>query len=101
MIFANILLGNSFIFTLFTWADCTDGNIVFRCDSDKNSLVIILYVLKVHFLKYVEVIIILFYTVHVDQVWISNVICAPPPCPIDHSNLLFSSAAPPLSSHQV
>ena len=23
---------------------CTDGNIVFRCDSDKNSLVIILYV---------------------------------------------------------
>ena len=34
---------------------CTDENIVFRCDSDKNSLAIIIYVLKVHFLKYVEV----------------------------------------------
>ena len=82
--FASILLGNSFVFTLFTWADCTDGNIVFRCDSDKNSLVIILYVLKVHFLKHVEVIILfLFYTVHVDQVWLSNV----PMCPAPLSQL--------------
>ena len=31
--------------------NCTNGNIVFRCDSDKNSLVIILYVLKSAFHK--------------------------------------------------
>ena len=30
---------------------CTDENAVFRCDSDKNSLVIICLYLKVHFLK--------------------------------------------------
>ena len=49
-----------------------------------------------HFLKYVEVIILfLFYTVHVDQVWLSNVPMCPAPCPNDHSNLLYSSAAPP------
>ena len=41
MIFANIPLGNLFIFTLFAWADCTDGNTTFGCDSDKNSLVFI------------------------------------------------------------
>ena len=59
---------------------CTDKNIVFRCDSDKNSLVIISYTLKVHFLKYVDVIILfLFYTVHVDQVWLSNVPICPAP----------------------
>ena len=62
MILLTFFLGNSFIFTLFTWADCTDENIVFRCDSDKNSLVIILYVLKMHFQKYVDVII-LFYSI--------------------------------------
>ena len=33
---------------------CTDENAVFRCDSDKNSLVIIFLYLKVHSLKYVE-----------------------------------------------
>ena len=30
---------------------CTDENAVFRCDSDKNSLVISCLYLKVHFLK--------------------------------------------------
>ena len=30
---------------------CTDGNTVFKCDSDKNSLVIICPCLKVHSLK--------------------------------------------------
>ena len=55
-----------------------------------------------HFLKYVGVIILfLFYTVHVDQVWLSNVPMCPAPCPSDHFNLLYSSAALPPSSHQV
>ena len=77
-------------------------NIVFGCDSDKNSLAIIYICFKMHFLKYVGVIILfLFYTVHVDQVWLSNVPMCPAPCPSDHSNLLCSSAAPPPSSHQV
>ena len=57
---------------------------------------------KMHFLKYVGIIILfLFYIVHVDQVWLSNVPMCPAPCPSDHSNLLYSSAAPPPSSHQV
>ena len=95
MIFASILLGNSFIFTLFTWADCTD-EILFS-----DVIAIIIYVSKMHFLKYVEVIILfLFYTVHVDQVWLLNVPICPSPCPNDHSNLIIASAAPPLSSHQ-
>ena len=35
------------------------------------------------------------------QVWLSNVPICPAPCLSDHSNPLFSSAAPPPSSHQV
>ena len=102
MILLTFFLGNSFIFTLFTWADCTDEISVSRCDSDKNSLAIIYICFKMHFLKYVRVIILfLFYAVHVDQVWLSNVPMCPAPCPSDHSNLLYSSAAPPPSSHQV
>ena len=38
--------------TVHNWVhSCTDENAVFRCDSNKNSLVIICLYLKVHSLK--------------------------------------------------
>ena len=102
MILLTFLIGNSFIFTLFTWADCTDEISIFRCDSDKNSLAIIYICFKMHFLKYVGIII-LFYSILFmwTRCGYQMFLCAPPPCPSDHSNLLYSSAAPPPSSHQV
>ena len=92
---------------LFTWADCTNEILISDVNSDKNSLTIIYMCLKMYCLKYV-VNLILFYfififiSIHVAQVWLSNVpLCPSPLSQVDHSNLLFSSAAPPLSSHQV
>ena len=52
--------------------------------SDKNSLAIIYICFKMHCLKYVEIVILfLFYSVHMAQVWLSNV----PPCPSPLSQL--------------
>ena len=71
--------------------------------SEKNSLAIIYMCLKMHCLKYViNFILFYFISIHVAQVWLSNVpLCPSPLSQVDHSNLLFSSAAPPFSSHQV
>ena len=97
MILLTFFLGNSFIFRLFTWADCTDEISIFRCDSDKNSLAIIYICFKMHSLKYVGIVI-LFYSILF--IWprcgylMSSLPL--PPVSVDHSNLLIASAAPPL-----
>ena len=44
-------LSNSHYCISFTHTYCTDEISIFRCDSDKISLAIIIYVLKMHFLK--------------------------------------------------
>ena len=53
IIFLFFALGNSFIFMLFTWADCTNEILISDVNSDKTSLAIIYICLKMHCLKYV------------------------------------------------
>ena len=62
--------------------NCTDEISIFRCDSDKNSLVIIYICFKMHFLKYVGIII-LFYSILFmwTRCGYQMFLSAPPPCP--------------------
>ena len=57
--------------------------------SDKNSLAIIYICFKMHFLKYVGIVILFYSTVHMAQVWLSNVpLC---PSPLSQLTILISS----------
>ena len=49
--FLFFVLGNSFIFMLFTWADCTDEILISYVNSAKNSLIVITHS---YFLIYVS-----------------------------------------------
>ena len=41
--FSIFVLGNSFLFMLFTWADCTNEILISYVNSTKNSLAIIMH----------------------------------------------------------
>ena len=63
---------------LFTWADCTDEILISDVNSYKSSLTIIYMWFKMYCYGYVANF--NFISIHVAQVWLSNVPPRPSPC---------------------